>query len=46
MNKKIKIGMIGFGARGISLLRSSVLPSCGDEYEVTAVCDVYPDRLE
>lgn len=38
--------MIGFGARGISLLRSSVLPSCGDEYEVTAVCDVYPDRLE
>lgn len=46
MNKKIKIGMIGFGGRGISLLRSSVLPSCGDEYEVTAVCDVYPDRLE
>ena len=35
MNKKIKIGMIGFGGRGISLLRSSVLPSCGDEYDIT-----------
>lgn len=46
MNKKIKIGIIGLGPRGMGLLRSSVLPLCGEELELAVLCDSYSDRLE
>ncbi|MGN0251856.1 MAG: Gfo/Idh/MocA family protein [Oliverpabstia sp.] len=39
----IKIGFIGLGCRGSSLLKDVVLAQ-GEK--VTAVCDVYPDRAE
>jgi len=42
--EKIRVGMIGFGSRGYSLLKSIILPR--EDVEVTAVCDSYPDRLE
>lgn len=41
---KLKIGMIGFGARGTLLLRDIVLPM--GKVEVKAVCDSYLDRAE
>lgn len=41
--EKIQIGMIGLGARGLSLLQDVVLP-LGES--VTAVCDTYQDRTE
>ena len=41
---KIKIGMIGFGARGTSLLKGLVLKM--EDIEVAAVCDVYEDRCQ
>ncbi len=41
--KDIKIGFIGVGARGLILLRDVILPQ-GEN--VTAVCDIYPDRAE
>lgn len=39
--KKVKVGLIGLGNRGIGLLGSIL--AC-EESEVTAVCDVYEDR--
>ena len=41
---KIKIGIIGLGGRGYSMLRHTILPI--DECEVVALCDVYEDRIE
>ena len=41
--KEIKVGFIGIGSRGCSLLRDVVLAQ-GEK--VTAVCDIYRDRLE
>ena len=42
--EKIRIGMIGFGGRGYGLLTHILLPR--ENVEVTAVCDLYPDRME
>ena len=39
--KKVKVGMIGLGQRGMGLLGSIL--AC-DEADVVAVCDVYEDR--
>ncbi|MDY2936910.1 MAG: Gfo/Idh/MocA family oxidoreductase [Fusicatenibacter sp.] len=39
--KEIKIGFIGLGCRGSSLLKDVILPQ---KEQVTAVCDTYPDR--
>ncbi len=41
--KDIKIGYIGLGGRGLSFLSAAVLPQ-GEA--VTAVCDLYEDRME
>ena len=41
--KKVKVGIIGLGSRGIGLLRTMLV--C-DECEITALCDVYQDRME
>ena len=42
--KKMRIGIVGLGARGIMILKDVLLPMEG--YSITAVCDVYPDRLQ
>ena len=44
MNTKIKIGMIGLGARGIGLLQPVFLQH--PDVRIEAVCDVYQDRCE
>lgn len=42
MKENIKLGMIGFGQRGLGILKDILLPR--DTVEVVAVCDVYDDR--
>ncbi len=44
MNTKIKIGMIGLGARGLGLLQPVFLQH--PDIIIEAVCDVYQDRCE
>ncbi len=44
MNAVLRIGMIGFGGRGMGLLTNSLFPL--KEAQVTAVCDVYNDRAQ
>ncbi len=44
MEKKIKIGVVGLGGRGMSVLKDVILPM--GEADVTAVCDLYHDRCE
>lgn len=41
--KKIKVGVIGTGMRGMSLLKT--ICAC-DEAEIVAVCDLYEDRTQ
>ena len=41
--KKVKMGVIGLGCRGHMLIETIL--AC-EEAEVTAICDVYEDRLE
>ena len=42
--KNIKIGFIGLGQRGYSLLKDVVLPM--NRAKITAVCDLYEDRVD
>ena len=42
--KKIKVGAIGLGARGCSLLKDVILEI--EKVEVVSVCDEYQDRAE
>ncbi len=44
MDKKVKLAVIGLGARGGSMLKSVILKF--EDIEVTAVCDLYADRVE
>ena len=44
MHDSIRLGIIGLGQRGMSLMKDAILPQ-GDVI-VTAVCDVYADRCE
>lgn len=44
MKERIKIGVIGLGARGSDLLKVLFLPM--EDVEVAAVCDLYEDRRE
>lgn len=44
MNKKLKVGLIGMGGRGIGMVKGVFLKI--NTTEVTAVCDLYPDRAE
>jgi len=41
--EKIKVGVIGLGPRGLGLIRTMLV--C-EECEITALCDVYRDRME
>ncbi len=43
MSGNIRIGLIGLGNRGVSLLKEIILPQ---KVNVTAVCDIYDDRRE
>ncbi len=43
--EKIRLGQIGLGARGYFLLRDELL-RMPDEVTLTAVCDIYPDRVK
>ena len=43
-DKKQKLGMIGFGARGMVLLKEILLPM--DRAEIVKVCDLYKDRAK
>lgn len=42
--KKIKVGIIGLGERGMYLLKNTVL--LRSDIQVVAVCDTYEDRVE
>lgn len=42
--EKVKLGVIGLGKRGYSMMRDVIL--CFDDVDVVAVCDEYPDRVE
>lgn len=44
MKEKVRVGMIGLGARGMGLLRGIILHM--EDVEVVAVCDLYEDRCE
>lgn len=44
MMKRLKVGIIGLGNRGLGLLKEIVLPM--EDVEVTAVCDSYGDRAQ
>ena len=41
--KKIRVGIVGLGQRGTSLIKTII--STGDA-DIVAVCDVYEDRVE
>lgn len=44
--KKLRLGLIGFGARGSGLLENTLLPMCSEKIEINGVCDSYSDRAE
>lgn len=46
MDKQINIGIIGLGQRGCGLLHGVLLPMHEEGVNITAVCDVYLDRIE
>ena len=47
MDRKIKLGIIGFGGRGYGLTKGVILEAIkGTHYEIAAVCDRYEDRIE
>lgn len=43
-NGKLKIGMIGLGARGAGLLREAIMGR--SDVEIAIVCDTYQDRVD
>ena len=42
--KKIRMGVIGLGKRGISVMRDVILGF--DDVDIVALCDSYADRVE
>ena len=44
--EKIKIGFIGLGQRGFSLIRDTFSDLLKTDVEIVAVSDVYEDRIE
>ena len=43
--KKIRVGLIGLGQRGMGILRPVLLEN-EEKVEITAVCDLYQDRID
>lgn len=46
MARKLKVGLVGLGARGIGLLKGTLIPMTKDVFEIVGVCDPYQDRRE
>ncbi|MBQ1982012.1 MAG: Gfo/Idh/MocA family oxidoreductase [Clostridia bacterium] len=44
MKNKVKTAVVGLGGRGFGLLDALLVTM--DNVEITAVCDLYPDRLQ
>lgn len=44
--KKLRLGLIGFGARGSGLLEYTLLPMCAESIEIKGACDLYKDRAD
>lgn len=47
MKENIKIGIIGLGQRGVVMIENPIIPllKSGEGIEITAVCDLLPDRV-
>lgn len=43
---KIRVGVAGLGQRGLSLIKGLLVPYFSDRMIITAVCDLYEDRVE
>lgn len=43
MKEKLRVGVVGLGQRGLSLIKDLLAPM--DAIAVTAVCDIYEDRI-
>ena len=46
MEKTVRIGVVGLGQRGDGLIRGVILPLQNRVFEIAAVCDLYPDRVD
>ncbi|MEE1048845.1 MAG: gfo/Idh/MocA family oxidoreductase, partial [Clostridia bacterium] len=46
MKDRIKIGVIGLGKRGWSMLKNPIIPMKKDGIDVVAVCDKQADRVD
>lgn len=44
MKDFVRVGVVGLGHRGLWVVRETLLPN--ERYRVTAVCDLYTDRVE
>lgn len=44
MDRKVKLAVIGLGGRGLGMIQSVI--SKFEDVEITAVCDLYPERVE
>ena len=44
MSEKIKIAVVGLGGRGLGMIKSVITKI--EDLEISAVCDLYPDRVE
>ena len=44
MDRKVKVAVIGVGGRGLGMIQSVI--SKFADVEITAVCDLYPERVE
>ena len=44
MKDFVRVGVVGVGHRGLWVVRETLLPN--ERYRVTAVCDLYADRVE
>ncbi len=42
--EKIRVGVVGFGGRGMFLMKEMIMPR--ENVEVTAVCDLIPERAQ
>lgn len=44
--EKIRVGVIGLGQRGMSLVKGLLVPYFSEQMIITAVCDAYQDRTD
>lgn len=42
---KLKIGVIGLGARGRSIVNATLVHMCESDIEIVSLCDIYEDRV-